>query len=192
MTQAPARLRAGASVRHHAGMWRRILKQFRSWRGRAAAQHASAAAGGKPPLMVALDSAAHTWLFRVPRSRVAITDFCAMIEKRLPPGYATLDALRAFQVAFDELLTNVVAHTTEFPDEPIEVLLKRDPEKVLAVIRYRGVPFDPTRQPEPDTSAKLGDRPIGGLGVHLVRTLMDEFRHTYIAGFNELTLQKRS
>ena len=174
------------------GMWRRILDQLKNWRGKAAAQHAAAAAGTRPPLMVALDSAAHTWLFRVPRSRVAITDFCAMIEKRLPPGYASLDALRAFQVSFDELLTNVVAHTTEFPDEPIEVLLKRDPEKVLAVIRYRGVPFDPTQHPVPDTAAPIGHRPVGGLGVHLVRTLMDEFRHAYIAGFNELTLLKKS
>lgn len=173
-------------------MWRRLLKQLRNWRGHAAAQHAAAADGAKPPLMVALDSAAHTWLFRVPRTRRSITDFCAMIEKRLPPGYATLDALRAFQVAFDEILTNVVAHTTEFPDEPIEVLLKRDPDKVLAVIRYRGVPFDPTAHPPPDTAAPLGQRPVGGLGVHLARTLMDEFRHTYIAGFNELTLHKKS
>ena len=179
-------------MRHHAGMWRRILDQLKNWRGKAAAQHAAAASGTRPPLMVALDSAAHTWLFRVPRSRGAITDFCAMIEKRLPPGYASLDALRAFQVSFDELLTNVVAHTTEFPDEPIEVLLKRDPEKVLAVIRYRGVPFDPTQHPAPDTAAPIGHRPVGGLGVHLVRTLMDEFRHAYIAGFNELTLLKKS
>ncbi len=173
-------------------MWRRILKQFRNWRGHAAAQNAARADGAKPPLMVALDSAAHTWLFRVPRQRGAITDFCAMVEKRLPPGYASLDTLRAFQVAFDELLTNVVAHTTEYPDEPIEVLLKREPERILAVIRYRGVSFDPTQQPRPDTAAKLGDRPIGGLGVHLVRTLMDEFRHAYIAGFNELTLLRRA
>lgn len=173
-------------------MWRRLLKQLRNWRGRAASMKAAVADGARPPLMVALDSAAHTWLFRVPRSRESIADFCAMIEKRLPPGYASLDALRAFQVSFDELLTNVVAHTTEFPDDPIEVLLKRDPDRVLAVIRYRGVPFDPIRQPAPDTGAPLGSRPAGGLGVHLVRTLMDDFRHAYIAGFNELTLQKRS
>ena len=173
-------------------MFRRLLQQLRNWRGRSAAVEASSPGGAtKPPLMVALDSAAHTWLFRVPRSRAAITDFCAMIEKRLPPGYASLDALRAFQVAFDELLTNVVAHTTEFPDEPIEVLLRREPDRILGIIRYRGVPFDPTRMPEPDTGAALQDRPIGGLGVHLVRTMMDEFRHAYIAGFNELTLHRK-
>jgi anti-sigma regulatory factor (Ser/Thr protein kinase) len=173
-------------------MWRRLLKQFRNWRGHAAAQHAAVADGAKPPLMVALDSAAHTWLFRVPRNRGSITDFCAMIEKRLPPGYASLDTLRAFQVAFDELLTNVVAHTTEFPDDPIEVLLKREPERILAVIRYRGAPFDPTQQPPPNVDAQLHERPIGGLGVHLVRTMMHEFRHTYIAGFNELTLYRKA
>ena len=39
----------------------------------------------RPAFPVALDSSAHTWLFRVPRKRSQITDFCAMIEKRLPP-----------------------------------------------------------------------------------------------------------
>ena len=145
----------------------------------------------KPVFPVALDSSAHTWLFRVPRKRGQITDFCAMIEKRLPPGFVSMDMLRAFQVAFDELLTNVVMHVTEFGDEPIEVLLKRDPDRVSAVVRYRGAMYDPTRRPPPDTNAPVSERPIGGLGVHLVRTMMDDFRHAYVAGFNELTLVKR-
>lgn len=145
----------------------------------------------RPSVMVALDSTAHTWLFRVPRDRAAITGFCAALDRRLPPGYASLDVLRAFQVAFDELLTNVVAHVTEFADEPIEVLLKRDPDRVSSIVRYRGALFDPTRHPAPDTDAGLHERPIGGLGVHLVRTMMDDFRHAYVAGFNELSLVKR-
>lgn len=169
-------------------MWRNLLGQMHNWRGRAAA--ARAAAGDAPAVMIALDSSASTWLFRVPRTRAAIADFCAMVERRLPPGYAGLDVLRAFQVSFDELLTNIVTHAREFPEQPVEVLLKREPGRIAAVIRYRGTRFDPTAQGEADTTSELSERQIGGLGLHLVRVMMDEFRHAHVAGFNELTLVK--
>lgn len=170
-------------------MWRNLLGQMHNWRGRAAA--ARAAAGDVSAVMIALDSSANTWLFRVPRTRPAIADFCAMVERRLPPGYAGVEVLRAFQVAFDELLTNIATHVGAPAEQPIEVLLQREPERIVALIRYRGARFDPTAQPQADTSSALAEREIGGLGLHLVRALMDEFRHIYVAGFNELTLVKR-
>ena len=55
-----------------------------------------------------------------------------------------------------------------------------------------GRPFDPlTEAPEPDLESAIEDRPIGGLGVHLVRTMMDEVRYRREEGKNRLTLVKR-
>lgn len=170
-------------------MWRKLLGQMHNWRGRAAAMRA--AEGDAPAVMIALDSSASTWLFRVPRNRKAIADFCAMVERRLPPGYAGMDVLRAFQVSFDELLTNIVTHAREFEDQPVEVLLKREQQRIAAVVRYRGTPYDPTARPAVDTTRELEAREIGGLGIYLVQVMMDEFRHAYVAGFNELTLVKQ-
>lgn len=152
----------------------------------------SAEETGAAPIAVAFDSTANSWLFRIPRSRSAISGFCAFIEKRLPPDYVDTDTLRAFQVAFDELLTNVVAHADGPAEEPIDVLLRRNSGEISATIRYRASAYDPTRLPRPDTEAPMDARPIGGLGVHLVREMMDEFSHRYVQGCNELHLTRRS
>jgi anti-sigma regulatory factor (Ser/Thr protein kinase) len=176
--------------------WRRL--RDRITRNRAARDGATrdgaapraALPGGRPRVAVAFDSTAHTWLFRIARERQAISEFCAALERRLPADYASADALRAFQVAFDELLTNVVMHADGPLDAPIEVLLKRDPVEVTALLRYRASAYDPTARPQPDTEASIADREIGGLGVHLVRQLMTRFEHRYVDGWNELTLAR--
>jgi serine/threonine-protein kinase RsbW len=142
-------------------------------------------------IAVAFDSTANSWLFRVPRTREAISGFCAFVEKRLPVDYVDLDTLRAFQVAFDEILTNVLSHASaESAHEPVDVLLRRTGTEVSATIRYRAAEYDPTVRSAPDTDASIADRPIGGLGVHLVRTMMDAFTHRYAQGCNELVLTR--
>ena len=54
-----------------------------------------------------------------------------------------------------------------------------------------GRPFDPLNDaPEPDLDSGVADRAVGGLGVHLVRTMMDEMRYRRDRGRNHLTLVK--
>jgi anti-sigma regulatory factor (Ser/Thr protein kinase) len=53
------------------------------------------------------------------------------------------------------------------------------------------MPFDPTSQVEADTSLSVEDRPIGGLGIYLVRQLMDSINYERIDGKNVLTLIKK-
>ncbi len=164
------------------GLWRKLKE--RMIRGRASR------APVVPRIAVAFDSTAHTWLFRIPRERTAISEFCATLERRLPKAYCGADTLHAFQVAFDELLTNVVMHADGPADEPIEVLLKRDEGEVTALLRYRASAYDPTSRDAPDIGAPLAERPVGGLGVHLVRNLVQRFEHRYVDGWNELTLAR--
>jgi serine/threonine-protein kinase RsbW len=168
------------------GPWRRLRDRITRWR----ATRPTAAPARGPRVAVAFDSTAHTWLFRVARERVAISEFCGTLEKRLPRDYAGPDTLHAFQVAFDELLTNVVMHADGPDATPIEILLKRDAQQVTAVLRYRADAFDPTVRDAPDTDAPLTERGIGGLGVHLVRNLMQRFDHRYVDGWNEITLAR--
>jgi anti-sigma regulatory factor (Ser/Thr protein kinase) len=188
-------------------MWRWLRERWRRWvdapagaavaggdAERKPAQSESAApapARARPRLHVAIDSSTRTWLFRVAREREAISEFCAYVAQRLPPDYAGPEVLHAFQIAYDELLTNVVMHADGPREENIEVLLKRDPGMVSSIIRYRASPYDPTARAAPDTEAGIAERAIGGLGVHLVKNLMDEFAHRHADGHNVITLRKR-
>ncbi|MBQ5474118.1 MAG: ATP-binding protein, partial [Lachnospiraceae bacterium] len=58
------------------------------------------------------------------------------------------------------------------------------------IITDSGMPFDPTQRPEVDINASLDARPIGGLGIHLVRQLMDSVSYRREDGKNILTLIK--
>lgn len=54
-----------------------------------------------------------------------------------------------------------------------------------------GKPFDPTVQAAVDTTLSASERPIGGLGIHLVRQIMDSINYERINGLNVLTLRKK-
>ena len=64
-------------------------------------------------------------------------------------------------------------------------------KELCFVIRDKGKPFDPTAQDEADTTLSLEERPIGGLGIYLVRQLMDSINYERIDGQNVLTLRKK-
>ena len=54
-----------------------------------------------------------------------------------------------------------------------------------------GIPFDPTLSPDPDLSADVKDRPIGGLGIYLVKRIMDQVTYARKDGQNILSMTKK-
>lgn len=98
---------------------------------------------------------------------------------------------RTFDIAFDDLINNVVSYAYRGePDHVIDVRVVLDPRGLEASLADDGPAFDPFAMDEPDTDLDLDDRDIGGLGVHLVRTMMDEARHERRDGRNVVTIKK--
>lgn len=62
--------------------------------------------------------------------------------------------------------------------------------KVIVTLRDDARAFDPTQIAEPDIDADLDERPIGGLGIHLARAMMDDINYRHIDGRNQITLTK--
>jgi len=101
------------------------------------------------------------------------------------------------EVSLDEVLANVVHHGLEGrgAGSAVEVELGLDPaaEPPLCevVVVDDGPEFDPLSALAPDTSLGVEDRPIGGLGIALVRKLMDEVEYERRDGRNRLRLARR-
>lgn len=95
----------------------------------------------------------------------------------LPPR-----AVLHLDMAVEEIVSNAIKYG--FKDAPvredaIELSLTFAGDRITIRIADHGRPFDPLSQaPEPDTSAAVEDRAIGGLGVHIVKTVMTEMRYT--------------
>ncbi|HEX6136269.1 MAG TPA: ATP-binding protein [Casimicrobiaceae bacterium] len=100
----------------------------------------------------------------------------------------------AFQtrLAVDEMCTNVIVHGYRgLQPGPIALTVTPHPDRLVIRIVDRGYPFDPRSAPAPDLCASVEERPIGGLGCHLVRSVMDGIDYeTTVDGGNRLTLVK--
>ena len=95
--------------------------------------------------------------------------------------------------AVDEAVTNIMTHG--YMGKPGSIEISVDCENIFLIVRMRDQApyFDPTVVPPPDLTLPLEKRPLGGLGVYLMRVFTDEIRYTAISGGgNELTLLKKA
>ena len=96
------------------------------------------------------------------------------------------------QLVLEELVINVINHGFRKSGQSLEVRILSSPQSLRIDLADDAWPFNPLSDtPEADLETALEDRPVGGLGVHLVRTMMDELRYVREDGKNHLTLIRR-
>lgn len=107
---------------------------------------------------------------------------------------AGLDARAVHQlmVAVEEPLMNVISYAYPHGNGDVEITQGREEGRgfVIQVIDT-GVAFDPLSAPEPDVNAPLEERKMGGLGIYMMRRMMDEVSYRREQDRNILTLAKR-
>jgi serine/threonine-protein kinase RsbW len=94
-------------------------------------------------------------------------------------------------LALEEAISNVIFYA--FDDEKehdIKIVLSLENKTLTIEIIDDGKPFDPTARQQPDVSLPAEDRPIGGLGIFLIRKMMDNVTYTRHNNLNTLTLLK--
>jgi ammonium transporter len=94
-----------------------------------------------------------------------------------------------FNLMFDDLLNNVISYAYQDDDvHDIEVRMELAGERLIVTITDGGVPFNPLSVVTPRTDLALEDREAGGLGIHLVRNLVDDVSYQRRIDKNVLTL----
>ncbi len=97
----------------------------------------------------------------------------------------------SFELALEEIFMNVVMHGSPVRTAPrVEVSLVLADGALILTVEDDGAEFDPLTLPQPNLEASLGERPIGGLGVFLVRQLMDTVSYQRIGTTNRLRVSK--
>ena len=108
-----------------------------------------------------------------------------------PLGFSPKDVMQ-INLAIEEAVVNVMQYA--YPADAkgtVEVEAQHDGPYLKFVITDSGQPFDPTARAEADTSLPVEEREVGGLGIHLMRRLMDSIDYQRLDGKNVLTLRKR-
>jgi len=94
-------------------------------------------------------------------------------------------------IVCDELITNTIKYGyADTSEHEIAVRLSVRPHEVIIELEDDGQPFNPLNSAAPDTTLALQDRPIGGLGIHLLREMMDRCDYRHADGKNFVTFQK--
>ena len=116
------------------------------------------------------------------------TAFAEFAEAHALPA----DVRRSLNVALDELLANALSHGRTGRDPcSVTVEMELDQERVTVTVTDNGTPFDPFGRDSPDTTLSVEERPIGGLGLHLVGQLMDQVSYQRREGHNVVVLVKQ-
>ena len=98
----------------------------------------------------------------------------------------------ALHLALDEILTNIISYGyDDKKTHEIIVNLAIDKGSLVMEIEDDAHPFNPDQAPQPDLDTPLQQRKIGGLGIYLVKNLMDSLHYESSHGKNKLTLMKQ-
>ena len=121
----------------------------------------------------------------VPQLNVFVDEVCEQAD-------FDMSTTLKLNLAIEEAVVNVMNYAYpagEKGDVDIDAMI--NDEYLVFVISDSGTPFDPTTKAEVDTTLSAEERGIGGLGIHLIRQIMDTINYERVEGKNVLTLRKK-
>lgn len=104
----------------------------------------------------------------------------------------TIQIRQSLNLSLEEVFANIILHGyAQEQDHEIIFYFDYSDSTVFITFEDEGIPFNPLNVEKPDLDGALEDRTVGGLGIHLVRSLMDQVTYTRKDNKNILTLKKK-
>ncbi len=129
----------------------------------------------------------------VPARLDQLTEVTAWMDEALEALDCPPKAQMQMDMVIDEIFGNIAHYA--YPDGDGSATVQLDFDEAQRVVSLvfidRGQPFDPLKKPDPDTTLAAEERKIGGLGIFLVKKIMDEVNYCYRDGQNILTVRKK-
>jgi serine/threonine-protein kinase RsbW len=129
---------------------------------------------------------------RIGNRREDMPVIVAMVERFGAEHKLPSAEIHELHVVLDEVLSNIIGYAYG-EGERGEILVRMiyRPDEVLVDIEDTGTAFDPLQVSQPDLTLPLKDRKIGGVGIHFIKSLMDEVAYARLGGINRLRLRKK-
>lgn len=118
-----------------------------------------------------------------------VTEF---VDAQLEELHCPTKAQMQIDIAIDELFGNIAHYAYDPSVGPATVRVEVEDKPLSVIITFidGGVPYDPLKKADPDTTLSADERDIGGLGIFLVKKSMDEITYEYKDGMNILKIKK--
>jgi serine/threonine-protein kinase RsbW len=129
----------------------------------------------------------------VPRDIAALADITRLVEGFYETNTMASETRYPIELALEEIFTNMVRHNAAGRSDIRIELQSRNGEVVAKLTDFDAPRFDPlTEGPPPGIERQLAQRVPGGLGIHLVRKMMDHIEYSHEDRTATVTLRKRA
>lgn len=120
----------------------------------------------------------------------AVTDF---VDEGLEELDCPMKVIMQINVAVDELFSNIARYA--YPDgagkATVQIDALQDSREAVITFIDQGIPYDPLKKEDPDVTLSANEREVGGLGIFLVKKIMDDMKYEYKDGHNILKIFKK-
>ena len=117
----------------------------------------------------------------------ATTEALAFFEEQLEAAGASMKTVNQINVVVDEIFSNIVRYSGA---STAELAFEKRDHTMMIRFTDDGKPYDPTKKEDPDVTLSVEDRQIGGLGIFIVKKIMDTVNYQYKDGKNILVMTK--
>ncbi len=120
-----------------------------------------------------------------------VNGFMEFIESYLETLPIDPQIIPSIMISCEEIIVNVVNYAYQNKEGNLSIEIETTSKEIKIVFSDSGIPFNPLEIKEVDTSLPLQEREIGGLGIHMVKKLMDDVKYEYKENKNCLTIVKQ-
>lgn len=102
--------------------------------------------------------------------------------------------LMSLNLVMEEAVSNIIFYAYDQAqriDDAVDIKICREDDRLWIHLEDHGKPFDPTAKADPDISLSAEERPIGGLGIFLIKKIMDKVSYTREGDKNIFTMSKK-
>lgn len=112
------------------------------------------------------------------------------IEEHLKNSPCPPKVQMQIRLAAEEIFVNIASYAYAPQTGPATLRVSRGSHDISVTFIDHGIPYDPLLKEDPDVSLSSETRPIGGLGIYLIKNMADDIRYEYENGCNKLTIRK--
>lgn len=135
--------------------------------------------------------ASKKYSFKLKSDLSELDTLCQNLEKCGQVLKIPKKCLFEINLALDELFTNIISYGfNDDSEHKIKVTITPQDDTLVVCVEDDGVPFNPMNIEDPDLPCSIEECKIGGLGIHLIKKLMDDICYERCRGKNVLTLKK--
>ncbi len=122
----------------------------------------------------------------------SLSEVLSFVDGILEEAGCSMKTQMRLDVAVEEIYVNIAHYAYAPATGPALIRMEITGDPASAVITFidRGTPYNPLEKPDPDVTLAAKDRPIGGLGIFMVKKSMDSMEYAWKDGQNILTIRK--